>query len=80
MCPRGLGASTVSWAEDSLQGFWTEGGGGRKGADICFMDQYGFEAPNAFLVSFLASKKYIPGSTYRPNGRDLSISSKAEVV
>jgi hypothetical protein len=36
-------------------------GGGREGVEIWENAQYGFGDPNAFLVAFLASKKYIPG-------------------
>jgi hypothetical protein len=60
--PPGFGGFNRLVAEDSLLGFWKEGGGGRQGVDICFKDQYGFEAPNAFLVTFLASKSTSPGS------------------
>jgi hypothetical protein len=34
-----------------------EEGGGRKGADIRKNDQYGFEAPNRFLVLFCDQKR-----------------------
>jgi hypothetical protein len=43
-------------AEDSLPGFWAEGGGGMKGADICSKDQYGFEAPTLFWYLFWRQK------------------------
>jgi len=59
--PPGFGGFNRLVAQDSLLGFWAEGGGGRQGADICSRDKYGFEAPNAFLVLFLAPKKYTPG-------------------
>jgi hypothetical protein len=38
-------------------GSGVEEGGGRKGADIRKNDQYGFEAPNRFLVLFCDQKR-----------------------